>query len=93
MGTAFAERLCESPTVDLSVMTLTIKHATGHGRWHHVAPSIAELAKECDNSDFIVGTNEEMLEAAIGSEGALSTARPGTVFLLHSSTHPDTTRR
>ncbi|MFA9446483.1 NAD(P)-dependent oxidoreductase [Egicoccus sp. AB-alg6-2] len=54
------------------------------------AATAAEVAADSDVILVIVPTNEDAREVVAGSDGVLSTARPGSVVVLCSSLRPDT---
>jgi len=55
-----------------------------------VVGSSAEVAKESTLIDIVVRTDQDMLDCVLGPKGALETAQPQTLLLLHSSILPQT---
>ncbi|HEX9661547.1 MAG TPA: NAD(P)-binding domain-containing protein [Candidatus Binatia bacterium] len=57
------------------------------------AGSSAEAAKQSTLIDVVVRTDQDVLDCALGANGILESAQPGTLLLLHSSILPQTVRR
>lgn len=57
------------------------------------AGSSAEAAKESTLIDVVVRTDQDVLDCALGANGILESAQPGTLLLLHSSILPQTAHR
>lgn len=57
------------------------------------AGSSAEAAKESTLIDVVVRTDQDVLDCALGANGILESAQPGTLLLLHSSILPQTVHR
>jgi 3-hydroxyisobutyrate dehydrogenase len=53
----------------------------------------AAVAEAVDVTSVMVRTDDETLEAALGQYGALKGMSAGKILLLHSTIHPNTTRR
>jgi 3-hydroxyisobutyrate dehydrogenase len=53
------------------------------------AASAADVARDCTMIDIVVRTDEDVVQCM---EDALSTAKPGTLFLLHSTIMPQTVK-
>ncbi len=58
-------------------------------RGAEAAESIAELAGGCDLLGLCVTTAEAVQELTLGSDGALSRMKPGSILLDHTTTSPD----
>lgn len=57
------------------------------------AGSSAEVAAQATLIDIVVRTDQDMLDCVLGADGVLTTARPGTLLLLHSSILPHTVQQ
>ena len=57
------------------------------------AGSSAEVAKQSTLIDVVVRTDQDVLDCALGANGILESAEPGTLLLLHSSILPQTVHR
>lgn len=57
------------------------------------AGSSAEAAKQSTLIDVVVRTDQDVLDCALGANGILESAQPGTLLLLHSSILPQTVHR
>ncbi len=53
------------------------------------ADSLLDLAGDCDVLGLCVTTAEAVQELTLGSEGALSCMKPGSILLDHTTTSPD----
>jgi 3-hydroxyisobutyrate dehydrogenase-like beta-hydroxyacid dehydrogenase len=58
-----------------------------------VAESSAAVARASTIVDVVVRTEQDVLDAALGPQGVLEGAAPGTLVLLHSTILPRTTRK
>jgi 3-hydroxyisobutyrate dehydrogenase len=58
-----------------------------------VARTPREAAQDSDIVEVVVNTNEQLLEACLGSEGVLSGARPQSIVLIHSTVSHETLHR
>jgi len=58
-----------------------------------VALTPGEAAQESDIVEVVVNTNEQLLEACLGSDGVLSGARPESIVLIHSTVSHETLHR
>jgi 3-hydroxyisobutyrate dehydrogenase-like beta-hydroxyacid dehydrogenase len=58
-----------------------------------VALTPREAAQDSDIVEVVVNTNEQLLEACLGSDGVLSGARPESVVLIHSTVSHETLHR
>src|SRR5262249_13262807 len=58
-----------------------------------VVPTPREAARDSDIIEVVVNTNEQLLEACLGSDGVLSGARPESVVLIHSTVSHETLHR
>lgn len=57
------------------------------------AGSSAEAAKQSTLIDVVVRTDQDVLDCALGANGILESAQPGTLLLLHSSILPQAVHR
>ena len=57
------------------------------------AGSSAEAAQQSTLIDVVVRTDQDVLDCALGANGILESAQPGTLLLLHSSILPQTVHR
>lgn len=93
IGSAFAERLAltgSRPFVyDIDPVTRDKARSDGF----EIVGSPAELGEICHFVDVMVRTDDELVDATIGHNGASRQAKPGTILLLHPSTLPKTTLR
>ena len=58
-----------------------------------VALTPREAAQDSDIVEIVVNTNEQLLEACLGSDGVLSGARPESIVLIHSTVSHETLHR
>jgi 3-hydroxyisobutyrate dehydrogenase-like beta-hydroxyacid dehydrogenase len=58
-----------------------------------VAPTPREAAQAADVVEVVVNTNEQLLEACLGTDGVLAGARSGTIVLIHSTVSHETLHR
>jgi len=58
-----------------------------------LAPTPRQAAEDADVIEVAVNTNEQLLEACLGSDGVLAGARCGSIVLIHSTVSHDTLRR
>jgi 3-hydroxyisobutyrate dehydrogenase-like beta-hydroxyacid dehydrogenase len=58
-----------------------------------VALTPREAAQDSDIVEVVVNTNEQLLEACLGSDGVLSGARPESIALVHSTVSHETLHR
>jgi 3-hydroxyisobutyrate dehydrogenase len=92
MGSAMAGHLARCGA-DLAVFDLraeAMEAVAAHGAG--TAGSIAELAANRDAISVCVPADHHVVDVVAGDEGILTTARPGTIVLVHSTVHPDTVR-
>jgi 3-hydroxyisobutyrate dehydrogenase-like beta-hydroxyacid dehydrogenase len=93
MGSALLERLrnagVEVAAFDIAAPAVTLARGLGAS----IAPSAKALAETCTLIDVVVRTDQEVLDCTTGEEGILKGARPGTLVLLHSTIHPETTKK
>lgn len=90
IGKPMARRLTDWPgglTVCDSVAAATESFAS---RGATVAATPAEVAAQCDVISVMVRDDAQVTEVMTGTDGILSTARPGTVVAVHSTVEPDT---
>ena len=55
--------------------------------------SAADVAKQSTLIDIVVRTDQDMLDCALGPNGVVEAAQPGTLLLLHSSILPHTVKK
>jgi 3-hydroxyisobutyrate dehydrogenase len=55
-----------------------------------VARTPREAASDADVIEVVVNTNEQLLEACLGSDGAITGARRGSIVLIHSTVSHET---
>ena len=93
MGLALLERLklngVRAVCYDAHGPTLERARALGMS----TAGSSAEVAKQSTLIDVVVRTDQDVLDCALGANGILESAEPGTLLLLHSSILPQTVRK
>ena len=58
-----------------------------------VAPTPREAAQQADVIEVAVNTNEQLLQACLGSDGVLAGAPTGSVVLIHSTVSHETLHR
>ena len=58
-----------------------------------VARTAREAAEAADVIELMVNTNEQLLEACLGSDGVFAGARSGSIVLIHSTVAHDTLQR
>jgi 3-hydroxyisobutyrate dehydrogenase len=58
-----------------------------------VAATPREAAQDAHLIEVVVNTNEQLLDACLGSDGVLSSAQSGSIVLIHSTVSHDTLRR
>jgi 3-hydroxyisobutyrate dehydrogenase-like beta-hydroxyacid dehydrogenase len=58
-----------------------------------VAPTPREAAQNADVIEIVVNTNEQLLEACLGSTGVFAGAPSGSIVLIHSTVSHDTLHR
>ncbi len=58
-----------------------------------LAESPADLAAHCDLVSIVVRGDDHLEAAAYGPDGLLAGSKPGTVFVIHTSSTPVTVRR
>jgi len=58
-----------------------------------VALTPREAAQDSNIVEVVVNTNEQLLEACLGSDGVLSGARPQSIVLIHSTVSHETLHR
>lgn len=71
----------------------TAPFVASHPHLVRVAPTPGEAARTADVIDVVVSTNEQLLEACLGSGGVLSGARKGSILLVHSTVARETLLR
>jgi 3-hydroxyisobutyrate dehydrogenase-like beta-hydroxyacid dehydrogenase len=59
----------------------------------HVSATLAELGARCDVVGVCVYADGDVDEVASGPAGLIASMRPGSIILVHSTTHPDLCRR
>jgi 3-hydroxyisobutyrate dehydrogenase len=93
MGGVIAERFVQAglPTTVFDVSEQAVQRAVASGAV--AARSPAEAAAAADYCSVMVRTDDQMLASVLGPDGALSSLRPGTSLLLHSTISPRTTRQ
>ena len=93
MGSALLERLklAGVPTTVYDCHSPTLESCRSAGV--EIAPSAAALARAVTIIDLVVRTDQDILDCAMGKEGLLDGARPGTLVLLHSTILPQTTQK
>ena len=93
MGSALLERLrlanVEVMAFDIAGPALGAAEALGA----RLGSSAKAVARESTLIDVVVRTDQDVLDCALGTEGLLEGAKPGTVIILHSTIRPETTRR
>lgn len=93
LGQALLERLllADVPTsaYDVSEISMNAARELGAGE----AASAAAAARDADYVHICVRTDDEVLEACIGTEGALHAMSPGSLLIVHSTVFPETTHR
>jgi 3-hydroxyisobutyrate dehydrogenase-like beta-hydroxyacid dehydrogenase len=93
MGLVLLKRLRmlgkEVRSFDVSAAAMQKAHDAGAQTTH----SPAEAARGASHIHVIVPTDEQLVEATLGSDGALNGAFPGALLLLHSTVMPQTTQR
>lgn len=58
-----------------------------------VALTPRQAAQDADLVEVVVNTNEQLLEACLGPDGVLASARPRTIVLIHSTVSHETLHR
>jgi 3-hydroxyisobutyrate dehydrogenase-like beta-hydroxyacid dehydrogenase len=93
MGSVMVERFLAAglQTFVYDVSAPAVQRATALGAV--ACPSPAEVAAASESVSVMVRTDDQMLDSVLGPHGVLSTLRPGSVLLLHSTIQPSTTRR
>ena len=93
MGRALLHRLslAKVPATAYDQDSDALHRARGEGA--AVADSPAAVARGSSIVDVVVRTDDELLDATLGSAGVLEGAATGTLVLLHSTTLPQTTIR
>lgn len=92
MGSALLERLRlaqkQVRAYDIAALARTAAADAGA----EIFASPAEAARSATMIHVFVRTDDEVLEAVCGKDGALAGAEPGAVLMLHSTILPGTTR-
>jgi 3-hydroxyisobutyrate dehydrogenase-like beta-hydroxyacid dehydrogenase len=57
------------------------------------APTPAAAAKDCEFVMLMVGNDNDVLEVALGKDGALSGMKPGTILVDHTTASADVARK
>jgi 3-hydroxyisobutyrate dehydrogenase-like beta-hydroxyacid dehydrogenase len=93
MGSAFVERFHQAglDTVVYDVSAAALERAAGSGA--RPAGSPAEVAERSDIVGVMVLNDEQVLDCVSGAGGVLAAMSPGKILLLHSTIHPNTTKR
>lgn len=94
MGLALLERLKlagEKDVVCYDAYVPALDSVTALG--YRAASSAADVAKQSTLIDIVVRTDQDMLDCALGANGVLQSAQPGTLLLLHSSILPHTVKK
>jgi 3-hydroxyisobutyrate dehydrogenase len=94
MGLALLERLKVAGVTDVvchDAYQPALDSATALG--YRAAASAADVATQATLIDIVVRTDQDMLDCALGLNGVLESAQPGTLLLLHSSVLPDTMKK
>jgi 3-hydroxyisobutyrate dehydrogenase-like beta-hydroxyacid dehydrogenase len=63
----------------------TAPFVAAHPERVRVAPTPREAAQDSDIVEVVVNTNEQLLEACLGSDGILAGARKESIVLIHST--------
>ena len=58
-----------------------------------MAPTPREAAQTADVIEVVVNTNEQLLEACLGSNGVFAGAKSASIVLIHSTVSHDTLHR
>lgn len=92
MGSALLERLqlagVSATAFDIAPAAIETARALGA----RIAPSAAAVAQASTLIDVVVRTDQEILDCALGDNGIVAGAQPGTLVLLHSTIRPETTK-
>jgi 3-hydroxyisobutyrate dehydrogenase len=93
MGSVIVERFLQAgrTTLVYDVSAAATPLTVALGAQAAASPAEAAAAAEC--CSVMVRTDEQMLSSVLGPDGALSTLRPGSALLLHSTISPRTTRQ
>ena len=93
MGSTFVELFVEAGLRPLvfDVSSAAIERARGLGG--EPCASAFELAQKADIVDVMVRRDSEMLDCVLGDQGILAGLAAGKALVLHSTVHPNTTRK
>jgi 3-hydroxyisobutyrate dehydrogenase-like beta-hydroxyacid dehydrogenase len=80
---------------DVTVYNRTIAKADAWVKKHggNAAPTPAEAAKGQDFVMLMVGNDNDLLEVALGKDGALAGMKPGTILVDHTTASADAARK
>jgi 3-hydroxyisobutyrate dehydrogenase-like beta-hydroxyacid dehydrogenase len=85
MGGGIALRLASSPDIGLHVFDVREEARTQFQGKAQVATSVADLAAACSVIGIVVANDAQLEDVVLGEGGILTTARPGTHLLIHST--------
>jgi 3-hydroxyisobutyrate dehydrogenase len=93
MGSALLERLrlAGVQVTAFDVAPSAVEAARSLGA--RIAPSAKAVAEASTIIDVVTRTDQEVLNCTMGKDGILEGAGDGALVLLHSTIHPDTTRK
>jgi len=80
---------------DVTVYNRTVSKAEDWVKKHggKSAPTPAAAAKDCDFVMLMVGNDNDLLEVALGKDGALAGMKPGAVLVDHTTASADVARK
>jgi 3-hydroxyisobutyrate dehydrogenase-like beta-hydroxyacid dehydrogenase len=80
---------------DVTVYNRTVSKAEDWVKKHggKSAPTPAAAAKDCDFVMLMVGNDNDLLEVALGKDGALAGMKPGAVLVDHTTASADAARK
>lgn len=93
MGSALMERLRLSAGTATAFDIASRAVETARSLGLQIAPSAKSVAQAATIIDVVVRTDQEVLDCALGKDGILEGAAPGTLLLLHSTIRPATTKK
>jgi 3-hydroxyisobutyrate dehydrogenase-like beta-hydroxyacid dehydrogenase len=93
MGSALMERLRLSGGTATAFDIASSAVETARSLGLQIAPSAKAVAQAATMVDVVVRTDQEVLDCALGKDGILEGAAPGTLVLLHSTIRPATTKK
>ena len=88
MGSALLKRVLDAgyqATLCDPSEQATAPFVAGYPDRVRVAATPGEAARDSNIIEVVVNTNEQLLEACLGSDGVLSGARPQSIVLIHST--------